>query len=119
MKKRGGVSVDPANLNLKQKQNIMSRFDVIIGESSGCLNFALFAAKHSRLISLVDPTGIKDDLFLTGGWSHVIGHSYLTDWIVGTNCKPLQNSPVGSSYYSLESINDYIEKHRINVTENG
>ena len=64
----GGKVIDPIKLSLEERAIAFGKRAIFIGESSGCMNFGLFASNFSKLISLVDPNVLKNSEFcMVGG----------------------------------------------------
>ena len=103
----GGKVIDPVEYTISERKKLFSLPSVFIAESSGCINFALFAAKQSRLIPLVDQTdSIK---LLLGGYTYNIGYANQADYVIGENCEKLHGSEIASAEYSLARIRELIE----------
>ena len=100
----GGSLVDASGLSCSEKLAIFRSCSVCVAESTGCMNGALFAPEHSRIIALTDPSVINDKNFLVGAWPYFTGYAHRAHFVVGNNAVPLPGSPVGSSSYSLEVI---------------
>ena len=105
----GGHVIDPIGYTISERIELFSRPSVFIAESSGCMNFALFAAKKSRLISLVDPTTLDSNQLLFGGYIYNIGYASQTDFLIGSNSEFLAGSVLASAEYSLARIRELID----------
>ena len=103
----GGSLVDASILNCAEKLAVFENCSICIAESSGCMNSALFAPKHNRIIALTDPSVINTN-FIVGAWPYFTGYAPRAHFIAGENGVHLPGSPVGSSSYSLEAIKHYI-----------
>jgi len=104
----GGHVVDPVDFSIFERIRLFSRPSVFIAESSGCMNFALFSHKSSRLISLVEPSGIQSVELLMGGHIYALGYAARTEYVIGSNLEPLAGSPLGSAEFSLSRIKQLI-----------
>ena len=103
----GGSLVDASCLSCSEKLATFRNCSVSIAESSGCMNSALFAPEHSRIIALTDPSVINTD-FKAGAWPYFTGYAPRAHFVAGENGINLPGSPVGSSSYSLEVIKQHI-----------
>ena len=103
----GGSFIDASTLSCAEKLTTFRNCSISIAESSGCMNSALFAPEHSRIIALTDPSVFSTD-FIVGAWPYFSGYAPRAHFIVGENSAHLPGSPVGSSSYSLEAIKHYI-----------
>ena len=104
----GGKVIDPIKLSLEERAIAFGKRAIFIGESSGCMNFGLFASNFSKLISLVDPNVLKNSEFLYGGWPYALGYADRTSYVVGKNPGELINSPLGTATYPLIEIKNLI-----------
>ena len=100
----GGNLVDPSTLSIAEKLTAFQHCRVCIGESSGCINFALFAPRYGHLIALTDPNVVDRIEFVPGGWDYATGYAHRTSFVVGEDPAPLLGSPLGSASYSLSII---------------
>lgn len=107
--KIGGKVIDPTRLSLEERRVSFSSHTIFIGESSGCMNFGLFATKSSRLISLVEPGVINNPEFLYGGWPYSLGYADRTYFVIGENPSKLTKSPLGTATFSLDKIEHIIK----------
>lgn len=105
-----GHIVEPTQLTIGEKISLLSKPSIIIGESSGCSNFAYFANSDSRLISLVEPSSLSSRRLVLGGWTYSLGYADRSEFVVGSNLSKLDGSPLGAAEYDLESIKVIIER---------
>jgi hypothetical protein len=103
-----GVVLDASSMSLAMKSRFFGHKIRCIAESSGCTNFAIFSPQESSLLELTDPATLTHPEFMTGGWPYHLYHSNRTSFLVGEDYEPLQASPLGSSRYSLEKIEEFI-----------
>ncbi len=103
----GGDVIDPATLNIQQKIELLKDDTVVIAESSGCINFALFSAHSCYLIHLVEPSLTQRDEFIFGGWDYHATYSNPNKvaFVLGSNSEPSIYSPVPACSYSISDIN--------------
>lgn len=100
-----GVSlIDASGHSISEKLALFKQCKVCIAESSGCINFALFAPETSHLIALTDPSAITKPEFVPGGWVYSSGYANRTSFVTGEDPSNLPGSPLGSASYSLEAI---------------
>jgi capsular polysaccharide biosynthesis protein len=100
----GGHVIDPSPLTIAERIIMFSESPIIIAESSGCTNFAVFASDDSSLISLIEPSVIALPEFLVAGWTYMLEYAYRSQYIIGKNLAPLQGSPLGCADFSIDSI---------------
>lgn len=100
----GGKLIDASKYSISEKIILFKQCKVCIAESSGCMNFALFAPESSHLIALTDPSALTKPEFVPGGWVYTAGYASQTSFITGHNPADLPGSPLGSASYSLEAI---------------
>ena len=111
VKKHGGLLLEASTLTIGQKKQIMCKAQICIGEGSALQNFALFAPINARIISLLDPTILVDDLYILGGWPYMQYFSSRTSHIVGSDHQPLPGSPLGSCVYDENIFKSLIRKY--------
>ncbi len=70
--------------------------------------FCFVLHKSSRLISLVEPSGIQSVELLMGGHIYGLGYAARTEYVIGSNLEPLDGSPLGSAEFSLSRIKQLI-----------
>ena len=104
----GGHVVDPVQFSVAQRLQLFSLPCVFIAESSGSMNFSLFAHRLSRLIFLVDQSGLESVDLLVGGWIYGLGYASSSDFVCGSGWRALPGSPLGSAEFSLTKIRDLI-----------
>lgn len=100
----GGHVVDPVKYSISDRLRLFSHPSVFIAESSGCMNFALFAHKSSRLIALVEPSSLQSTDLLVGGWIYNLGYAARTDYVIGTWVEALSGSALSSADFPLMQI---------------
>jgi capsular polysaccharide biosynthesis protein len=100
----GGKLLDPSTLSIAEKLLAFRDCRFCIAESSGCMNYALFAPRYSHLIALTDPTALEQKEFVPGGWDYATGYAHNASFVVGEDPAPLLGSPLGSATYSLSII---------------
>jgi len=107
----GGVCVDPSTLSFEQKLKTFQSSKILIGDGSATINAALFMHGDSHLIALTDPLSLANDDFLLGGFPYLDSISERTSFVIGTNAKPLDGSPLSSAIYPLSVIRRLIKIH--------
>lgn len=116
VKQYGGAVVDAANLNFVEKQALFQACKVCIAESSGCMNWALFAPEESKLISLMDSSVYARKEFTYGGLVYFLNLNHRIIPIEGRYLHALQGSPLGVNLYDTQSIEIAIKQAMKNVT---
>ena len=108
----GGHVINPIQYSIFERIKLFSSPSVFIAESSGCMNFALFANEKSRQISLLDPSSLHSNQLLAGGYIYSIGYAHNTDYVIGTDPEILPGSAVGSSIFSIHKILEILNSRR-------
>jgi hypothetical protein len=109
----GGAVVDISQLTLEEKRRVISNHNIIIAESSGCINFALFCTPSHHLISLVEEGLLRKEEFIYGGWDYTASYAdNNVTYIIGERSETLEGSPVGSASYRLQYIIEAISRIR-------
>ena len=107
----GGSLIDASRHSISEKLALFKQCKVCIAESSGCINFALFAPESSHLIALTDPSVITKPEFVPGGWVYTSGYANRTSFVTGEDPTNLPGSPLGSASYSLKVINSLLIRY--------
>ena len=98
-----GCIIDPSEMKQIDKLSL-ARFDIIIAESSGIMNYSLFGRDNANLIALVEPQTLENDEFMLGGHPYHLLRSENTSYVLGRDYKQIDGSPVGAAEYSEEEI---------------
>ena len=114
----GGTVIDPSTLSFEQKRKIIQLHGIVIAQSSGCINFALFCEPHHHLINLVEKSSIIKPEFVQGGWDYTASYAFNNvRHVIGVDYKELPGSPVGSASFPLNQIVKTVENIRFSVNK--
>ncbi len=108
----GGFSIDPSKLNPQQKLRLFNLPGIFIAEGSGTMNVCVFSNSNARLIALTDPDVLKQESFIRGGWPYFHSISNRMDCLLGKDTQMLPGSPLASSFFDLQELNNLIELRR-------
>ena len=108
----GGFTIDPSKLNSQQKLQLFNLPGIFIAEGSGTMNVSVFSNCNARLIALTDPDVLKQESFIRGGWPYFHSISNRMDFLLGKDTQMLLGSPLASSIFDLQKLNNLIELRR-------
>ena len=69
----GGSIIDASTLSLTEKVRFFSNCQLCIAESSGCINWSIFAPEDSILVAITDSEILTNPNFTLGGFVYFLG----------------------------------------------
>ena len=108
----GGFTIDPSKLNSQQKLQLFNLPGIFIAEGSGIMNVCVYSNLNARLIILTDNDFLKQESFIRGGWPYFHSISNRMDCLLGKHTQMLPGSPLASSIFDLQGLNNLIELRR-------
>ena len=105
-----GIDYRCVNTYTYRKIEFFSNCQLCIAESSGCINWSIFAPEDSVLVAITDSEILTNPNFTLGGFVYFLGMINRIKYLKGIKTGDVAGSPVGASRYDLEELKSILKE---------